>query len=183
MSTNMNDKSTKINDNEQNEQISTNTTKRISTNIWHKYLALAQLLFQVRSYYVQYYVKTHYMAPKSFQPSAGNAGTTNWSAESIHINKYQYISTDINTYQQICSNINKYVCISTTYQQISIHINKYQYISANILKYKQIWICQHINKYQYISTDIFQNMNKYTSTCCIQQYQQISIQISTIIFQ
>ena len=43
--------STKINDNELNEQTSTNTTKQISTNIWHKYLALAQWLFQVSSYY------------------------------------------------------------------------------------------------------------------------------------
>jgi hypothetical protein len=84
-------KSTKIDFNEQNEQISTNETKQISTSIWHKYLALAQLLFQTSSYYVNTMWKRTTRPPKNFQPSAGNAGTTNWSVDSIHINKYVQI--------------------------------------------------------------------------------------------
>ena len=36
----------------------------------------------------QYHVKTYYMAPKSFHSSAGNAGTTERSARSIHINRH-----------------------------------------------------------------------------------------------
>ena len=160
-----------------------NTTKQISTNIWHKYLALAQLLFQVSSYYVNTMWKRTTWPQKGFQPSAGNAGTTNlkrwvntYQQMSIHMNRYQYISTNIFKYKQIWRHINKYRQISIHIkryryistniikykqiwmhinkdQQISIHINKYHYISTNILEYKQIWM--HINRYQYILTDIF----------------------------
>ena len=76
----------------------------------------------------------------------------------IHIDIYQYISTNMFKFKQISMHINKY-------QQISMHINNYQYISATIFEYNQIWM--HINKYQYISTNIFNykqistNINKY----------------------
>ena len=77
-------KSNKINDNGENKEISTNTTKQVSANIYHKYLALGQFALPSGSRLCENYVKTHYMAPKSFQPSAGR---TNWNAESTYINK------------------------------------------------------------------------------------------------
>jgi hypothetical protein len=97
-------KSTKIIDNEQNEQIPTNTTKQISTNIWHKYLALAQLLFQVSSNYVNTMWKRTTWPPKA---SSQALATLEQPTEALS----QYISTNINTYQQISIHINKYVQI------------------------------------------------------------------------
>ena len=142
--------------NEQNEQISTTTTKQISTNIWLKYLALGPVALPSEFVLCEYYVKTHYMAPKA---SSQAPATLEQPTEAVS----QYISTNINTYrshintyQQISSNINKYECqsnIKISYQQISIHIkniNTYQILNIN--KYE--CISTNINKYQYISTNI-----------------------------
>ena len=49
----MNENQTKLMTMEQNEEVSNNTTKQISANIYHKYLALGQLLFQVGPDYVK----------------------------------------------------------------------------------------------------------------------------------
>jgi hypothetical protein len=53
MLTNMNGNQTRSMTMEQNEEISTNTTKQISANIYHKYLALGQFFFQVGPDYVK----------------------------------------------------------------------------------------------------------------------------------
>jgi hypothetical protein len=53
MLTDMNDNQTRSMTMEQNEEISTTTTKQISANFYHKYFALGQLLFQVGPDYVK----------------------------------------------------------------------------------------------------------------------------------
>ena len=94
--------STKIIDNEQNEQISTNTTKQISEKIQHKYLALALLLFQATSYYVNTMWKRTTWPPKA---SSQAPATLEQPTEALS----QYISRNINKYQQTSIDINKYV--------------------------------------------------------------------------
>ena len=62
----------------------------------------------------------------------------------MHINKYQYISSNINTYQQIYSVINKYQHISTNifkYEQIRMHISKYQQIKRYVVLKRDNWLC------------------------------------------
>ena len=162
---------------EQNEEISTNTTKQISENIYHKYLALGRFFFQVGSDYVKTMWKRTIWPPKaSIQALAmlEHLHKAMWKSTAlnnycnlvplyqqmpIHIITYEYISTNMLKYNKIWMHINKY-------QQISIHINRYRYISPNIFKYKQIWM--HINKYHCISTNIH-------------KYQYIYLEISTSI--
>ena len=50
---------------EHNEEISTNTTKQISANFYHKYLALVQFFFQVCSEYVKTMWKRTTWPPKA----------------------------------------------------------------------------------------------------------------------